>query len=268
MTKAQTIKTLHNLSPNKLLYSTRGRLKIALLQIITRLLPGRFAVWLSLLDDGGLARRVQLYFGLGSLILGSRHYRLPRFHIIVEREDWLTIIDLVRGIIEGLPDYPPSPQESSAAKLSLKAVLEMLRRIGRDLISVQGRIRISLLLPDRKRTIILAINDESLNPRGSYFDVDIPQEVVERLLTGELDLSSALLRGHILVGGDTGLAASLVNVFNPPAEIPPSLLTPNTYVGLSDHPIDYKAINFDNIFDLFGLPPREAACVLRTDLVD
>ena len=77
--------------------------------------------------------------------------------------------------------------------------------------------------------------------------MDVPRPVLDRLLSDELDLSSALLRGRIRVGGDTGLAARLVNVFNPPPVHPPSLPTPNTYVGLSDHPLDRKAINLTNV---------------------
>ena len=268
MNKAKTLKTLHNLSPSKLLDSPSGRLKIALFQALTHLLPGRFAVWLSLLEDGRLERRVRFKFGLRSLVPGDRHYRVPRFHIIVERNDWLAVQEMVLGMVDGLPDSPPLPPKQSTSSITLKPLFEMLRRIGSDLTGVHGRVRVSFLLPDRTHTLIIAINNEKLNPNGSFFDVGIPQEVVKRILTGELDLSSALLRGHIQVGGDTGLAASLVNVFNPPAEMPPSLSTPNTYVGLGDHPLDKNAINLENIFDLFGLPPRKAACILRADLFE
>ena len=58
MNKAETLKTVRNLTPDEVLFSPAGRLKIALLQLIARLLPGRFAVWLSLLDDGRLERQV------------------------------------------------------------------------------------------------------------------------------------------------------------------------------------------------------------------
>jgi hypothetical protein len=60
--------------------------------------------------------------------------------------------------------------------------------------------------------------------------VDVPRPVLDRILSGELDPSSAPLRGRVRVGGDTGLAAQLVNVFNPPPAHPPGLPTPNTYV--------------------------------------
>jgi len=91
----------------------------------------------------------------------------------------------------------------------------------------------------------LVLNDGSLSPSGNFFDVNVPRMVLDRILSGGLDLSSALLRGHISVGGDTGLAARLMNALNPPPVHPAT---------------------FENVFDLFGIPSRTAACVLRIDL--
>ena len=145
-------------TPEEMLFSPAGRLKIAFLQLIARLLPGRFAVWLSLLDEAQLERQVQIKSG-------------P----------------------------------------SLKPIFELLRRLDRDLVSVRGRIQINILEPDHIRTLTLALNDDALCPVGSFFDVDVPRPVLDHILSGELDLSGALLRGRIRVGGDTGLAARLVN---------------------------------------------------------
>ena len=50
MNKTKTLETVRDLTPDVVLSSPAGRLKIALLQLVARLLPGRFAVWLSLLD--------------------------------------------------------------------------------------------------------------------------------------------------------------------------------------------------------------------------
>ena len=262
MNKAETLKTIRNLTPDKVLFSPRGRplvlrprdavLRISLLQLAARLLPGRFAVWLSLLDDGRLERQVRVKFGPRSLVPSSGAYDVPRLHLIVERGDWLALqADALRAI-EQSPDSSPS-QEQRKSGLSLKPIFDLLRRLDRDLAGVRGRIRINLLDPDHTRTLTLALNDAALSPTGSFFDVDVPRLVLDRILTGELDLSSALLRSRIRVGGDTGLAAQLVNAVNPPPAYPPGLPTPNTYValvlydkyrGLSDHPLDRKAINF------------------------
>jgi alpha-D-xyloside xylohydrolase len=266
MSKTETLKTVRSLTPDEVLCSRAGRLKIALLQLITRLLPGRFAIWLSLLDEAQLERQVRIKFGLHSLVPGSSGYDVPRLHLIVERRDWLALQEDALRAIEQSQDNSPSAQEQHKSSLSLKPILDLLRRLDRDLADVRGRIRINILESDHTRTLTLALNDDSLSPAGSFFDVDVPRLVLDRILAGDLDLSSALLRGRIHVGGDTGLAARLVNAFNPPPVYPPSLPTPNTYVGLSDHPLDRKAINLANVFDLFGAPPRTAACVLRVDL--
>jgi hypothetical protein len=266
MNKTKTLKTIRNLTPDKVLFSSGGRLKIALVQLTARLLPGHFAVWVSLLDDAQLERQVCIKFGPRSLIPGSRAYDIPRLHLIVERRDWLALqADALRAI-EQSQDDSPSPQEESKPGPSLKPIFDLLRRLDRDLADVRGRVRINILEPDHTRTLTLALNDGSLSPAGSFFDVDVPRLVLDRILSGELDLNSALLRAHIRIGGDTGLAARMMNALNSPPVHPPSRPTPNTYVGLSDHPLDQKAINFDNVFDLFGIPSRTAACVLRIDL--
>ena len=62
MNKANTLKTVRNLTPDVLLYSPVGRIRIALLKLVARFLPGRFAVWLSLLDGSELERQVQIKF--------------------------------------------------------------------------------------------------------------------------------------------------------------------------------------------------------------
>ena len=49
MNKANTLKTARTLSPDQVLFSRTGRFKITLLQLVARFLPGRFAVWLSML---------------------------------------------------------------------------------------------------------------------------------------------------------------------------------------------------------------------------
>ncbi|MEA3339106.1 MAG: hypothetical protein U9R15_03985 [Chloroflexota bacterium] len=162
-------------------------------------------------------------------------------HLIVEREDWLALqADALRAL-EQAPDTSP-PQEQREPGLPLKPIFDLLRRLDCDLAGARGRIRIDILEPARTRT--LTLNDAVLSPppTGSFFDVDVPRPVLDRILSGELDLSSALLRNRIRVGGDTGLAR-LMNAVNPPATHPPGLPTPNAYVGLSDHPLDRKAIN-------------------------
>jgi len=266
MNKAETLKTIRNLTPEEMLFSPAGKLKIALLQLIARLLPGRFAVWLSLLDEAQLERQVQIKFGPRSLVPGSKAYDIPRLHLIVERRDWLALQEDTLRAIQQSPDSPPSPQEQPKSSPSLKPIFELLRQLDRDLASVRGRIQINIIEPDHTRTLTLALNDDALCPVGSFFDVDVPRPVLDHILSGELDLSGALLRGRIRVGGDTGLAARLVHALNPPPVCPPSLPTSNTYIGLSDHPLDRKALNPDNVFDLFGAPPRTAACALRVDL--
>ena len=65
---------------------------------------------------------------------------------------------------------------------------------------MSGRVRVNILEPDHTRTLTLVLNDGSLSPEGSFFDVDVPRQVLDRILSGELDPSSALLRGHISVG--------------------------------------------------------------------
>jgi len=274
MSKTRTIKTIRTFTPDKVLFSLGGKLKITLLQWVTRFLPGRFAVWLSLLDGARLERQVQIKFGLRSFIYGSSAYDIPRLHLIVARRDWLALqADALRAVEQG-PEDAPTQQDQSKPRISLKPVFDLLRRLSADLDDVSGRIRINILEPEHTRTLILAINDGSFypgseqarSPAGSFLDVDVPRPVLDRILSGELDPSSALLRGRIPIGGDTGLAARLMNVLTPPFAHPPSLPTPNTYVGLSDHPLDRKAINFDNVFDLFNIPSRKAACVLRVDL--
>ncbi len=168
MKKAQTLKALYNLTPDKALFSLRGRLTIALLQLITRLLPGRFAVWLSLLDKGRLQRQVQIKFGLRSFIPGDKAYRAPRFHLIVERRDWLALhADALRAI-EHTPDTTPSPQEKGRAIPSLKPLIDLLRRLDSELACVHGRIRINILEPDHTRTLTLALNDSTLSPAVAF----------------------------------------------------------------------------------------------------
>jgi len=256
MSNAGALKTVRNLTPDAVLFSPWGRLKIALLQLIARLLPGRFAIWLSLLDKAQLERQVRIKFGL----LSFRSYDVPRLHLIVERQDWLTLQASALQAMHQRPDNHKSSQEQQKSGLSLKPILDILRRIDRELLDVQGRIRINIIEPDRTHTLTRAVNDGSLSPSGSFFDVNIPRPVLDHILAGTLDASSALLRGRIHVGGDTGLAARLVNALNPPSVPPPSLPTPNAYIGLGDHPLDVKAINLSNVFDLFGAPPRTAAC--------
>jgi len=266
MSKIKTLKTIRNLTPDKVLFSPGGRLKIALVQLAARLLPGHFAVWVSLLDGAQLERQVRIKFGLRSLIPGSRAYDIPRLHLIVERRDWLALQADALQAIEQSQDDSSSPQEQSKPRPSLKPILDLLSRLDRDLVDMSGRVRVNILEPDHTRTLTLFLNDGSLSPEGSFFDVDVPRQVLDRTLSGELDPSSALLRGHISVGGDTGLAARLMNALNPPHVHPLSLPTPNIFVGLSDHPLDREAINFENVFDLFGIPSRTAACVLRIAL--
>jgi hypothetical protein len=266
MSKTKTLKTVRNLTPDKVLFSRGGRLRIALAQLAACLLPGHFAAWVSLVDDGQLERQVRIKFGLRSPISGSRAYDIPRLHLIVERRDWLALqADALRAI-EQSPDDSPSPREQSKPGPTLKLIFSLLRRIDRDLVGISGRVRVNILETDHTRTLTLALNNGSLSPSGSFFDVNVPRLVLDRILSDDLDLSSALLRGYISVGGDTGLAARLMNALNPPPVHPPNLSTPNTFVGLSDHPLDRGAINFENVFDLFGIPSRTAACVLRIDL--
>jgi hypothetical protein len=260
------LKTIRYLTPDNVLFSHRGRLKIFILQLVARFLPGRFAIWLSLLDEEVLEQQVQIKFGIRSLIPGSSAYDVPRLHLIVERKDWLALHTDALLALEASPDHPQETPEQQGSGIALKPILDLLQRIDRDLIAVHGRFRINFLELDQTRTLTLALNDSSLSPSGSFFDVDVPRPTLDSILTGELDISSAFLRGRIRVGGDTGLAAKLVNALNPPATYPPSLDTPNAYVGLSDHPLDRNAINLDNVFDLFGVPPRSASCVLRVDL--
>ncbi|MEA3441447.1 MAG: glycoside hydrolase family 31 protein [Chloroflexota bacterium] len=268
MNSENMLKTIRYLTPDNVLFSHRGRLKILILQLVARFLPGRFAIWLSLLDKEVLERQVQIKFGIRSLIPGSSGYDIPRLHLIVERQDWesLQVDSLLK--IEQMPEDPPGSQEQKGSGLAIKPILDLLQRIDRDLVTVHGRIRINFLELDQTRTLTLALNDSSLSPSGSFFDVDIPHPVLDSILTGELDIISAFLRGRIPVGGDTGMVAHLVNALNPPATYPPSLDTPNAYVGLSDHPIDRSAINLENVFDLFGVPNRTATCVLRVDLYE
>ncbi|MCD4752697.1 MAG: DUF4968 domain-containing protein [Anaerolineaceae bacterium] len=267
MSKTKTLKTIRNLTPDKVLFSPGGRLKIALVQLVARFLPGRFAFWLSLLDDGKMQRQVQIKFGLRSLIPGNnRIYDIPRLHLIVERRDWLALQSDALWAIELDQDDSPPEQEQPTSVPALKPIFDLLRRLGRDLVDLQGRIRINILEPDHTRTLTLVLNDAAISPKGSFLNVDIPRLVLDRILAGELDPSSALLRNRIAIGGDTGMAAQLMNALNPPVVPSPSLPTPNTYVSLSDHPLDQGAINFDNVFDLFGIPSRTAACVLRIDL--
>ena len=144
MNKAETLKTVRNLTPDAVLFSPAGRLKIALLQLIARLLPGRFAVWLSLLDDGRLERQVRIKLGPRSLFPGSSGYDVPRLHLIVERRDWLALQEDALWAIQQSPDNPPSPQEQPKSGLSLKPIFDLLRRLDRDLAGVRGRIRINI----------------------------------------------------------------------------------------------------------------------------
>jgi hypothetical protein len=227
MNKTEKLRTIRSLTPEAVLYSAGGKLKIALLQLIARVLPGRFAVWLSLLDKARLKRQVRVKFGPHSLFPGSRAYDVPRLHLIVERGDWLALqADALRAI-ERSSDSSPPRQEQPKSGLSLKPILDLLGRLDRDLADARGRIRVNILEPDRTRTLTLALNDGALSPpsTGSFFDVDVPRPVLDRILSGELDLSSALLRGRIRVGGDTGLAAQLVNALNLPPVHPPSWCT-------------------------------------------
>ncbi|MBE9508910.1 MAG: hypothetical protein IMY86_12790, partial [Chloroflexi bacterium] len=117
MSKAETLKTVRYLTPDAVLCSPAGRLKIALLQLVARLLPGCFAVWLSLLDDGQLERQVRIKFGLRSLFPGGSGYDVPRLHLIVERRDWLALQEDALQAIEHSPDTSPSPQEQRKSGL-------------------------------------------------------------------------------------------------------------------------------------------------------
>ncbi len=205
MSKTKTLKTIRNLTPDKVLFSPGGRLKIALVQMAARLLPGRFAVWLSLLDDGEMQRQVRIKFGLRPLIPGSRACDTPRLHLIIERRDWLALqADALRAVEQGQDDSP-SEQDQPKSGPSLKPVFDLLRRLDRDLADLRGRICVNILEPNHTRTLTLALNDANISPAGSFLDVDIPRPVLDRILSGELDPSSALLRGRIRVGGDTGL---------------------------------------------------------------
>ena len=262
MSKTKTLKTIRNLTPDKVLFTPGGRLKITLLQAAARLLPGCFAFWISLLDDSELKRQVRIKFG----ICLSRYYRTPRFQLIVEERDWLTLHADVLQAVEMSQDDPSPEQIKPKSGLALKDLFGLLRRLGKDIEDLHGRIRIHILEPDFTRTLTLVLNNASISPSGSFLDVDIPRRVLDSILSGDLDLSSALLRNRIHVSGDTGLATRLMNALNPPTTPPPSLPTPNTYVGLSDHPLDQESINFDNVFDLFGIPERTAMCVLRVEL--
>ena len=262
MSKTKTLKTIREFTPDKVLFSPGGRIKIALIQIVARLLPGRFAVWLSLLDEAKLERQVRIKFGIHL----TRDYSTPRLHLIVERRDWLALqADALRTVGLGQDD-DSSAQTKPKPRMSLNALLGLLRRLDRDIADLHGRIRIHILEPDHTRTLTLVLNDANISPSGSFLDVDVPRPILDCILSGELDLSSALLRDRIHIRGDTGLAARLINALNPPSAPSPSLPTPNTYVGLSDHPLDQEAINFDNVFDLFGIPSRTASCVLRVAL--
>ena len=127
MNKAETLKTVRNLTPDAVLFSPAGRLKIALLQLVARLLPGRSAVWLSLLNDGRLERQVRIKLGPRSLFPGNSGYDVPRLHLIVERRDWLALQEDALQAIQQSPDSPPSPQEQPKSGLSLKPIFDLLR---------------------------------------------------------------------------------------------------------------------------------------------
>ena len=186
MSKTKTLKTIRNLTPDKVLFSPGGRLKIALLQLAARLLPGHFAVWLSLLDETRLERQVRIKFGPRSLIPGNRAYDVPRLHLIVERGDWLALqADALRALTQSQDDYSPAEQDQPKSGLSLKPIFDLLRRLDRDLADARGRIRINILEPGHTRALTLALNDGDLSPAGSFLDVDIPRPVLDRILSGE-----------------------------------------------------------------------------------
>ncbi len=261
----RAIKALRGLTPDNLFLSLGGRAKIGLARVIARFLPGNFAIWVSLLDNSHLEKQVRIPYGVRSLLPGTSAYSVPRLHLIVERDDWITLQrDALRAIGRHAETSRPSKARPTS-RVSTTSLLELLRRFGRDLDKTHGVIRLNLLESDHTRTIRLALNEASLSPTGAHLDVDVPRPILDRILTGDLDLAGALLRGHIRVGGDIGLAADLTNAIDGPS---PSrcLPTPNTYIGLSDHPIDRDVIDFDNAFDLFGSSPRTAASVLRVDL--
>jgi len=262
-TRAQ--KAIRGFTPDALLFSPAGRLKIGAVRAVARFLPGDFSVWISLLKDTRLEKRVRVKFGPRSLVPGSNVYATPRLHLIVDRDDWET---LQRDALQAIGQHAGPAAISTkqrTARVSIKPLLNLLHRFGEDLAGTHGLIRLNILEPDHTRTITLALNDTALAPTGAFLDVDVPRPILDRVLSGGLDLSGALLRGHIRVGGDIGLAADLTNALNGPASSR-GLPTPNTYIGLSDHPIDRDAIDFDNVFDLFGSSPRTAASVLRIDL--
>jgi hypothetical protein len=91
-----------------------------LAQLVARLLPGHFAAWVSLVNDGQLQRQVRIKFGLPSPISGSRGYDIPRLHLIVERRDWLALqADALRATEQSPDDSPPSEQSKPGPSLKL-----------------------------------------------------------------------------------------------------------------------------------------------------
>ena len=141
MNKDKTLEMVRNLTPEKVLFSPAGRLKIALLKLGALFLPGRFSVWLSLLDDSRLERQVRINLGLRSLIPGSRAYAVPRLHLIVERRDWLALQADALQAVRYSPDSSP-PQKNGKPGLALRPLLDLLRRLGQD-----GLHRLVLRLP-------------------------------------------------------------------------------------------------------------------------
>ena len=124
------------LTPEKILFSPGGRLRLALMKVGALFLPGRFAVWLSLLEDRRLERHARVKLGPRSLIPGSRAYAVPRLHLIVERADWLAL-----QAVHHSPDSSPS-QQNLKSGLALRPLLDLLRRLGQD-----GLHRLVLRLP-------------------------------------------------------------------------------------------------------------------------
>ena len=114
MNRDKTLKMLRDLTPEKILFSPGGRLKIALLKLGAPFLPGRFAVWLSLLDDTRLERQVRVNLGPRAWIPGSRAYAVPRLHLIVERSDWLALqVDALQTLHHSPGSSPPQKNVKS-----------------------------------------------------------------------------------------------------------------------------------------------------------
>ena len=113
MNKDKTLEIVGNLTPEKVLFSPGERLRIALLKLGALFLPGRFAVWLSLLDGTRLERQVRINLGPRSLVPGSRPHAVPRLHLIVKRSNWLALQVNTLQAVHHSPDSPPQSRTAS-----------------------------------------------------------------------------------------------------------------------------------------------------------